>query len=68
MTLLLGSYRGDVCAAWDSVSSLASKTNVLLLCFVRQSGVSSVVMVCVENIDAFLHHLEVGEEDHVHNA
>ena len=39
-----------------------------LLCSVRQSRVSSIIMVCVENIDAFLHHLEVGEEDHVHDA
>ena len=39
-----------------------------LLCCVHHSRVRSIVVVCVENVDAFLHHLEVGEEDHVHDA
>ena len=58
----------------DAVSSLASRTSLFrlfcsaLLCSVRQSHVTSVVVVRVKNIDAFLHHLKVGEEDHVHDA
>ena len=56
-------------SAWDSVFSLAWKTGVLCSAlFVKALIFFSVVMVRVENIDPFLHHLEVGEEDHVHDA
>lgn len=37
-------------------------------CCVAVRVVSSIVFGRVENVDTFLHHFEVGEEDHVDDA